>query len=151
MLSYQEILFLEAEAYARGLGVAQNLVTANSLYKSALQAAMTFYEADATAIANYMRTPANGGHLVDLTSAADPVKEIHIEQWIDLMDRPIEAFVQWRRSGPAGSEVPVMTVPFGATSGGLFRRFTLSPEELATNPSIPNPQPKYFDKVWFDL
>ncbi|WP_255484433.1 SusD/RagB family nutrient-binding outer membrane lipoprotein [Pedobacter sp. AK017] len=151
ILSYQELLFLQAEAYARGLGVAKNLTTANTLYKQALQVAMEFYEADPTDIANYMKTPANGGHLVDLTTAADPVKEIHLEQWVDLMDRPLEAFVQWRRSGPDGSEVPLLTLPKDATPGPLIRRFTLSPDELAANPNIPNPQPKYFDKMWFDL
>ncbi len=37
--------------------------------------------------------------------------EIHMQQWIDLMDRPFEEFVQWRRSGTAGNEVPTLQVP----------------------------------------
>jgi hypothetical protein len=158
VFSYQEMLFLQSEVYARGLGVAKDLSKANDLYKQALQAAMTFYEADPAAISAYMNgvaangsNPAVPARLVDLTKAADPVKEIHLEQWIDLMDRPLEAFVQWRRSGPDGSEVPAMTVPKGATPGPLFRRFPLSSDETAANPNIPNPQPKYYDKVWFDL
>lgn len=148
ILSYQEILFLQAEVYARGLGVPVNIATANTLYKNAIQTAMNFYEADPAKVSAYM---APGGGLVNLTTAANPVREIHLEQWVDLMDRPIEAFVQWRRSGPDGSEVPLLTLPKDATPGPLIRRFTLSPEELAANPNIPNPQPKYFDKMWFDL
>lgn len=63
----------------------------------------------------------------------------------------MEAFVQWRRSGPDGSEVPALTLPIGATNGALIRRFTLSPDEITANPNIPSPTPKYFDKTWFDL
>lgn len=85
------------------------------------------------------------------SSASNPVKEIHLQQWIDLMDRPMEAFVQWRRSGPDGSEVPALTLPIGATNGPLIRRFTLSPDEISANTNIPSPTPKYYDKAWFDL
>lgn len=146
IFSYQELQLLKAEAYARGLGVTKNLTQAQTLYRSGVEAAMTFYEANATDVQTYLNT-----ELVDLTTAADPVKEIHIQQWIDLMDRPFEAFVQWRRSGPEGNEVPVLTRPPGTPAGSLFRRFKLSPDETAANPNIPNPQPNYYDKVWFDL
>ena len=107
---------------------------------------MKFYEADPTAIQTYVTT-----QLPNLTSAADPVYEIHIQQWIDLMDRPIEAFTQWRRSGTDGHEVPALSLPPGAPAGPLIRRLTLSTEETTANPNILNPQPKYFDKMWFDL
>ncbi|WP_374166162.1 SusD/RagB family nutrient-binding outer membrane lipoprotein [Arcticibacter sp. MXS-1] len=146
--SYQEIALLKAEAYARGLGVARDLAKAQDLYRAGVEASMKFYQADNGAIAEYVSDPAR---LVPLTIATDPVKEIHIQQWLDLMDRPMEAFVQWRRSGPEGSEVPALTVPPRATQGPLIRRFPLSPDESAANPNIPNPQPKYYDKMWFDL
>ncbi|MCS4165455.1 SusD/RagB family nutrient-binding outer membrane lipoprotein [Sphingobacterium sp. BIGb0116] len=145
LLSYQEMLFLEAEVYARGLGVSKDMTKANDLYRKGLQAAMNFYEADPAAVSVYLNA------LPALNTLADPLKEIHTQQWIDLMDRPLEAFVQWRRSGTDGNEIPKMEVPKGATSGPLFRRFPLSTDETAANPNIPNPQPKYYDKVWFDL
>lgn len=170
IISYQEMSFLEAEVYARGIGVAKNLATAQTLYKQGLEASMKFYEADPDKIDIYLNgkaavdavaatpstpaipaQPAIPATLVNLLTAADPVKEIHMEQWIDLMDRPLDAFWQWRRSGPDGSEVPLLTVPYGATAGPLFRRLTLSDDEIRSNPNIPNPQPKYTDKVWFDL
>ncbi|WP_345234068.1 SusD/RagB family nutrient-binding outer membrane lipoprotein [Olivibacter ginsenosidimutans] len=145
ILTYQETLFFEAEAYARGLGVAKNLSTAQDLFKRGVEAAMNFYEADPSGIQTYL-----ANELPDLATSADPVKEIHIQQWIDLMDRPTEAFTQWRRSGPEGSEIPELKRPSGATSGPLIRRLTLSPDEISANPSIPSPLPRYTDKVWFD-
>ncbi|AOM76545.1 SusD/RagB family nutrient-binding outer membrane lipoprotein [Pedobacter steynii] len=146
IFSYQEMLFLQAEAYARGLGVTKNLTTAQELYKKAIIAAMNFYEVPPADITTYI-----DNNLVDLTKAADPVKEIHLEQWIDLVDRPADAFVQWRRSGSDGNEVPKLTLPKDATPGPLFRRFVLSPEEIAGNPNIPTPTPVHTDKMWFDL
>lgn len=146
IISYQELLFLQAEVYARGLGVPVDLSKANTLYREALIAAMKFYEVPQADIDNYL-----ANNLVNLTTATDPVKEIHLEQWIDLMDRPVEAFVQWRRSGPEGSEVPELKLPFEATSGPLIRRLTYPANELTANPSAPSPKPTYYDKLWFDL
>jgi hypothetical protein len=146
LFTYQEISLLEAEAYARGLGVTKDLAKAQVLYNQGLQAAMTFYAADATATSTYIST-----QVPNLATIADPVNEIHLQQWIDLMDRPIEAFTQWRRSGPDGSEVPVLTLPPGASSGPLFRRYEYPTSERTSNPNIPNPAPAYNVKTWFDL
>ncbi|WP_285010192.1 SusD/RagB family nutrient-binding outer membrane lipoprotein [Pedobacter faecalis] len=146
ILSYQEILLLQAEAYARGLGVGQNLGTAQQLYSEGVRQSALFYGVSASDAQAFVTED-----LPNLTTSPDPLRQIHLQQWVDLMDRPMEAFVQWRRSGPEGSEVPELTLPLGAFSGPLIRRFTLSEDEIAANPSIPNPQPKYFDKMWFDL
>ena len=146
ILSYQEVLLLRAEAYARGLGTGQNLATAQQLYKEGVKQSSIFYGVSATEAQTFV-----DARLPSLVTSTDPVRQIHLQQWVDLMDRPMEAFVQWRRSGPEGSEVPQLTLPLGAFSGPLIRRFTLSEDEIAANPNIPNPQPKYFDKVWFDL
>lgn len=149
ILSYQELTLLKAEAWARGLGVTPNYVTANTLFKEGVTAAMTFYEADPAAITTYVNDPTR----LPVLTPANALTELHIQQWLDLMDRPLEAFTQWRRSGDStnGTEIPALTLPKDATPGPLFRRFTLSTDEQATNPNIPTPQPKYYDKVWFDL
>ena len=144
--TYQELSLLEAEVYARGLGVTKDLVKAQTLYNQGLQAAMTFYGANAAATTTYIAT-----QVPDLTIIADPVKEIHLQQWIDLMDRPIEAFTQWRRSGPDGSEVPALSLPVGATAGPLIRRYVYSVDESNANPNLPKPTPVYSAKQWFDL
>jgi hypothetical protein len=142
--TYQEQLFFEAEAYARGLGVAKNLAKAQDLFVKAVREAMTYYEADPNAIDTYIST-----QLPNLQTVSDPVKEIHLQQWIDLMDRPIDAFTQWRRSGKEGFEVPVLPLPNQATAGPLFRRFEYSPDEATANPNTPQGV-KYYDKMWFD-
>ncbi len=146
ILSYQELTLLKAEAYARGLGVATDLTKAQDLFKEGVKASMTFYEADAVAIDVFL-----ANSLPNLTIVSNPLREIHTQQWVDLMDRPGDAFTQWRRSGTDGNEVPALTLPTDATVGPLIRRFTLSPDETASNPSIPKPAPKYYDKMWFDL
>jgi hypothetical protein len=146
LCTYQELSLLQSEAYARGLGVTKDLAKAQTLYNQGLLAAMTFYGANAAATTTYIAT-----QVPDLTTIADPVKEIHLQQWIDLMDRPIEAFTQWRRSGPDGSEVPALTVPVGATAGPLIRRYIYSQNESQANPNLPKPTPVYSDKQWFDL
>jgi len=142
--SYQEQLFLEAEAYARGLGVSVDLAKANELYKSALVAAMKYYEAEQADIDTYL-----ANNLTDLTKIDDPVKEIHLQQWIDLMDRPLDAFTQWRRSGKEGQEVPTLTVPRNANPSTLMRKWIYSPDEATANPNTP--QDDYMtNNVWFD-
>lgn len=146
ILTYHELLLLQAEAYARGLGVTENLAKADELYKEGVKQACIFYGASQSSASSFVEED-----LVGLAASSDPLKEIHLQQWIDLMDRPLDAFIQWRRSGPEGQEVPTLSLPPGAPAGPLIRRWTLSPDETATNPSIPNPQPKYTDKVWFDL
>ncbi|BBD46547.1 SusD/RagB family nutrient-binding outer membrane lipoprotein [Petrimonas sp.] len=144
IFSYQETLFFQAEAYARGLGVTKDLNKANELFKGGVKAAMLYYgvkEAEADA---YINTG-----LPNLTTAADPVKEIHLQQWVDLMDRPLEAFTQWRRSGAEGAEVPELSLPANSPANPLFRRFVYSPEESTANPNTPQ-DVHYYDKMWFD-
>lgn len=142
--SYQEQLFFEAEAYARGLGVTVDIAKANDKYKAALQAAMLYYGATQESIDTYM-----ADDFVALTAVADPVKEIHLQQWIDLMDRPLDAFTQWRRSGKEGQEVPALTVPKSAVPAQLMRKYEYSPDETSANPNAPEGD-SMFNKVWFD-
>lgn len=147
IFSYQEQLLLEAEAYARGLGVAQDLNRANDLFASGVEASMAFYEVPTADISNFLNND-----LPNLTSVSqvEAVKQIHIQQYIDLMDRSIEAWVQFRRSGPEGSEVPNLQVPNGAQLGGLFRRYIYPDDELSSNKNAPASQSKFYEKQWFD-
>lgn len=145
--SYQEQLLLEAEVYARGIGVARDLGKANALYKTGIQVACDYYEADAAATATFIAS------LPDL-SALTPEKalyEIHIQQWIDLMDRPSEAFVQWRRSGPKGGEVPDLKVPPLNSHPGVMRRWAYPESELNSNHNAPEAVPELWEAMWFDL
>ncbi len=147
IFSYQEQLLLEAEVYARGIGVAQNLEKANELFRAGVKASCDYYKADAAATTAFLEK------LPDLStlSQSEAVYEIHLQQWIDLMDRPNECFVQWRRSGSKGNEVPALTVPADAPTPDLIRRWDYSPDELSGNPNAPKESPKLWDHMWFDL
>lgn len=147
LLTYQELCFFKAEAYARGLGVPKSLAKADEYYKEGMRSSALLYGALQADVNSFIAS------LTSLTtmSDADAVKEIHLQQWVDLMDRPLEAFTQWRRSGSEGNEVPVLTLPDGATQGPLIRRWEISPDEVTANRNRPNPAPKYSDKMWFDL
>lgn len=144
--SYQEQLLLEAEAYARGLGVPQDLKEANKLYKMGIEAACNYYKADTTQTAAFIK------RLPDLSDlpAEKAIYEIHLQQWIDLMDRPLEAFTQWRRSGIKGEEVPALTIPPFNSHPGLVRRWEYPGGELTTNPNAPKTSPNLWDAMWFD-
>jgi hypothetical protein len=143
--SYQEVLFFQAEAYARGLGITADLAMANTLYKLAVEESCKFY-----GVAGGTATSFAAG-LPDLSSVADPVKLIHYHHWVDKMDEAGEAFTEWRRSGTDGDETPALELPTGAPSTPLFRRYEYHlGNELSLNPNSPA-QLKYYEKMWFDL
>lgn len=146
LASYQEVCFLMAEAYVRGLGVTANKQTAASYFNNGVEAAMKFYGVTQANIDTY-----KANNMANLETATNPLLEIREQQWIDFMERPLDAFTLWRRSGVDGSEYPALTLPPAATAGPLIRRWPYSPDELTANPKAPNPAPKYFDKMWFDL
>lgn len=146
MYTYQEELFNQAEIYARGLGVAVDLTKASTLYRSALMESCKFYgvsTADALAFAN---------QFADFTTNVQAIKAIHEQQWVDKMDRGLDAFTQWRRSGPDGSEVPLLTLPVGAPAGAIFRRYEYPiVNEISANPNAPKTTIRFNEKMWFDL
>lgn len=143
--SYQEQLFFEAEIYARGLGVTQDLGIANTRYKKAVEESCKFYGVSAAT------SQAFAAGLPDLSTVAQPVKLIHYQHWIDLIDRGVDAFTQWRRSGPEGDETPNLQLPIGAPAGPLFRRYEYpSGNELGANPNAPA-KVRFNVKTWFDL
>ncbi len=144
LFTLQEILFYKAEAYARGLGVAKDLVKADGYYKDGIKAALKYYGVADDVATNYVNTK-----IQSLTASADPTVDIHTQQWVDLMDRPIEAFTQWRRSGIDGSEVPALALPANAPANPLFRRYLYSDDEASANPNTPQ-DVHYYDKMWFD-
>jgi hypothetical protein len=144
--TYQEQLFFQAEAYARGLGVAVDLAKADLLYKMGISEAMRYYNVDNTAATTYLAT------VPSLTTTAKPVEEIHKQQWIDLLDRPQEAFLQWRRSGTEGNEFPALVQPTGTPAGGFLRRWNYPQSaEVIPNTNAPKTAIPFTTKLWFDL
>lgn len=159
IFTYQEQLFYEAEIQARGLGVAVNLTSANTLYKKAVEESVKHIAsqssdaaAAATATAAAAGFAASLPNLSTFASNREAVKYIHYHNWIDKMDRGVDAFTQWRRSGPEGDEVPALTLPAGAPAGGLFRRYQYPiTNEISANPNAIKENILYDVKMWFDL
>jgi len=146
IFTYQEQLFFQAEAYARGLGVEKDLTKADLNYKMGITEALRYYKVKSTAAATYLSA------VPSLTSTAKPVDEIHKQQWIDLLDRPQEAFLQWRRSGVEGSEFPVLIQPLGTPAGGFLRRWDYPQiAEIIPNVNAPKTAIPFTTKLWFDL
>lgn len=146
MFTYQEELFNEAEIYARGLGVAVDLTKATALYKAALVESCKYFGANATDATNF------ANQFPTFANQADAITAIHSQQWVDKMDRGLDAFTQWRRSGADGSEIPLLTLPIGAPAGPIFRRYEYPiTNEISRNPNAPKAIVKYNEKMWFDL
>jgi len=144
--SYQEQLFFQAEAYARGLGVAADLNKADEYYKKALLNACEYYGVSETDAQTFVDSKS-------LLSVANPVNEIHLQQWIDLMDRPNDAFTNWRRSGGPddNARIPRLSIPEGAPAGGLMHRWPYSNDaEIDPNVNAPKDNPQYYEKLWFE-
>ncbi len=147
IFSYSEMLFFIAEIHARGIGVAVDLTKANEYLRDAVEASMLFYEVPQDSITAFLTS-----ELPDISglSAAAALKEIHIQHWIDLMDRSLDGWIQSRRSGDAGSEVPNLKLPDGAPAGGIMRRWPYPDDELTGNINAPSELPQIYDKMWFD-
>lgn len=146
IFTYQEQLFYEAEIYARGIGVPADIVKANALLKKAIEESCKFYGVTPSVATSFANS------LPDINNAADLRCNISYHHWVDKMDRGIDAFTQWRRSGPEGSEVPNLTLPILAPQGGLFRRCEYPVGyEISANPNAPKETVLYYEKTWFDL
>ena len=140
--SYSEQLLLEAEAIARGFAPGGfDLATQRmraGVRESLLPVGVPAAGADAYAAGLPALTTAN--HRTVLSQQA----------YLDLFMRPVEGWVQNRRSGPVGQEIPALTAPAGAPVSGLVRRLLYRSEEINSNPNTPTglalDLPQWFDK-----
>ncbi|RLK06664.1 SusD/RagB family nutrient-binding outer membrane lipoprotein [Tenacibaculum discolor] len=143
IMSYQEVLLFKAEIYARGLGVAMDLSAANTNFKNGVKESLKYYGVSDSDADDYVNN-----ELVDISTLTqeEALEEIHTQQWIDLMDRSLEGWVQSRRT-----KLPNLTIPNGAPAGGIFKRYPYPDSELSANSNAPTTNPKYYDKMWFEL
>lgn len=140
LFSYQEQLFLEAEAIARGLADG-GLSVANTRFREGMQVALQARGIDEETINEYLPT------LPDLTtlSETEAVEVIAEQTWIDQIIRPLEGWTTWRRTG-----VPELELPEGASTTDIIQRFPLPPDEVSANDNAPVEKP-LDEKMWFAL
>lgn len=111
LLSYSELLFLKAEAYARN----SDLVNAESQLKAAISASFVKVGLDSVAGANYYASD------VKSKFDANPLSEIAIQKYFSFyQDEALEAYIDYRRLKAMGTTIPLTntrTFPLRLTYG----------------------------------
>lgn len=90
IMSYAEVLFLEAEAAERGWIAAD----AENLYDQAITAAMQFNDVAQGEIDTYLAQS-----VVSYAGGAGGLRQIALQKWIALYGNGPEAYAEWRRTG----------------------------------------------------
>lgn len=117
LLSYAEVLFLGAEAAARGWIAAD----AASLYRQGIAASMREYGIPQSSIDAYLQRE---------NVAYAGLESIHLQKWIALFMAGPEAFNEFRRTG-----VPNLQLAANATLPDFPQRLPYPPEEGLYNPA----------------
>lgn len=104
LMSYAEVLFLRAEAAARGWNAGG---TAEELYNQAVTASMEQYGVSAEEIEAYLANPKVA------FNSADALRLIAVQKWLALYANGPEAYAEWRRTG-----YPVLVPAAGGTNDG---------------------------------
>jgi len=140
--SYSEQLLFEAEALARGFTTG-GFDLATQRMRAGVRESLLSFGVPAAGAEAY----ANGLPALTATNHRTVLSQ---QQYLDLFMRPVEGWVQNRRSGVIGQEIPAMTTPTGAPVSGLVRRLLYRSEEINSNPNTPTglalDLPQWFDK-----
>lgn len=130
MVTYAELLFIEAEANKR-LG---NEAAAASAYDAAITASMEQYGVSATDITNYLAVHGSNGNPVTL-------EQIMTQKYIAMFTN-IQAYTDWRRTN-------FPTLAPSGTNTKIPRRLPTPQSERIFNPNavVNN---NIYDKVWWD-
>ncbi len=119
LMSYSEVLFLEAEAAARGYTSGN----AGQLYQDAIRASMEWYDIDSADIDAYLANPRVA------YNAGTGLEQIGLQMWIGFFGQGIEAYSSWRRFGSPN----LVAGPDNVTGGMIPRRLKYSEEEQSLN------------------
>ena len=121
LLSYSEVLFLKAEAYAR----LNDLINAEAQLKLAIQAAFEKVGLDAASADAYFTSN------VKARFDADPLLEIGVQKYFSFyQDEALEAYNDYRRLKAMGTDIPLVnTLTFPL-------RFTYGVSDVTTNINI---------------
>jgi hypothetical protein len=150
LMSYAEVLFLGAEAAARGWAVG---ATADALYQQAVTAAMTQLGISAGDITTYLGQASVGY----ATGTYQGLDAIHVQKWISLyIASGMEAFADTRRIGfdwttDAGTTgADLVPAENSALSAGAFpQRWPYPEKEQLLNPDNYPGDRDIEDPVWW--
>jgi hypothetical protein len=141
IMTYSEVLFIQAEAAQRGWTAGN----AKSLYEQAITASMTQWGVAAADIAAYLAKPGV------VYNPAIGLKQIAYEKWVSLFNLENEAYAEWRRldypvlvPGPYAKTNTVPTrLPYPAIESSLNGDNLTAASTAQVNVSISG-------KVWWD-
>ncbi len=120
LMTYAEVLFLRAEAAARGW-TADN---AASLYQQGIRASMEQYGIASGDIDAYLAQP---------EVAYTGLRSIYMQKWIALYGNGPEQFASWRRETVSGQHSPFLTPSPGASVQQIPYRVFYPASEQSTN------------------
>lgn len=143
LMSYAELLFLQAEAAERGWIAAD----AGTLYEAGIRAAMEFNNIAEAEIGAYLEQAEIG-----YQGGAAGLEQIALQKWIALFGNGPEAYAEWRRTG-----VPDLTPGPDALNDGLIpvRLFYPASEESLNRGAVEEAKSRQGgatlnDPVWWD-
>lgn len=146
LLSYHEIQFLKAEAYARQTGEEAN---AEAALKNAMRAAFTKVNIGLTA------NEADTCYKYDVKSRfdADPLSEVMIQKYIaSFEEEAFEAYNDYRRLVAMGDDVITLDNPLNAETKFPLR-YTYGADDVTTNPNVEDAYGTgdyvYTENVWW--
>ncbi|HEY0971045.1 MAG TPA: SusD/RagB family nutrient-binding outer membrane lipoprotein [Gemmatimonadales bacterium] len=90
LMTYAEVLFLQAEAAERGWITAD----AATLYRDAIRASMELMGVTKANIDAYLEQPR-----VQYQGGAEGLRQIGLQKWLALYGNSVEAYAEWRRTG----------------------------------------------------
>lgn len=124
IMTYAEVLFIEAEAAERSLG-GLNPAQARDFYEAAIAASMQQWGVtDAAAIASYIAQPA-----IAYQGGTPGLKQIAVQKWIALYTDGLQAWSEWRRTCQPNTIAPGPA----AVVNFVPRRLYYPTTELSTN------------------
>ncbi|MEJ7809444.1 MAG: SusD/RagB family nutrient-binding outer membrane lipoprotein [Gemmatimonadaceae bacterium] len=118
LMDYAEVLFIQAEAAARGWTTGN----AAALYAAAITASMQRFGVTGSGITSYLAQPSVA------YNASTGLQQIALQKWIALFGQGIEAWAEWRRTG-----VPNLQPGPAATIGMVARRLRYPLSEQSYN------------------
>jgi SusD/RagB-like outer membrane lipoprotein len=131
LLTYSEVLFLEAEAAERGW-IPGGSAAAATYYTNAITASLQQYGIGATAIATYLGQ-ARVGYDAGGTTLAAHMNQIMYQKWVSLFMQGMEAWTEVRRTG-IPSLIPGPRAVFGAgIAGNIPQRLPYDDNEAVLN------------------
>ena len=131
LLTYSEVLFLEAEAAERGW-IPGGSAAAATYYTNAITASLQQYGVAAADIATYLRQ-AKVGYDAGGTTLGAHMNQIMYQKWVSLFMQGMEAWTEVRRTG-IPSLIPGPRAVFGAgTAGSIPQRLPYDDNEAVLN------------------